>query len=156
MAKFSVLVAVYNAAATLPRCLDSLRAQTLTDFEAICIDDASTDGSWAILSRYAERDRRFIIRHLDENRGQAHARNIGLALATGQYTTFLDSDDAGRAAADSLGRDLDSLNIPYCTIVMPKFSEDCEVTSFTSESTATASSIGFVTSLSTSSGDAPA
>ena len=53
MAKFSVLVAVYNAAATLPRCLDSLRAQTLTDFEAICIDDASTDGSWAILSRYA-------------------------------------------------------------------------------------------------------
>ena len=93
MAKFSVLVAVYNAAATLPRCLDSLRAQTLTDFEAICIDDASTDDSWAILSRYAERDRRFIIRHLDENRGQAHARNIGLALATGQYTTFLDSDD---------------------------------------------------------------
>ena len=51
MAKFSVLVAVYNAAATLPRCLDSLRAQTLTDFEAICIDDASTDDSWAILSR---------------------------------------------------------------------------------------------------------
>lgn len=94
MAKFSVLVAVYNAAETLPRCLDSLCAQTLADFEAICVDDASTDQSWAILSRYAQRDKRFIVRRLDVNRGQAHARNTGLRLASGQYTTFLDSDDA--------------------------------------------------------------
>lgn len=94
MAKFSILVAVYNAAETLPRCLDSLCAQTLTDFEAICVDDASTDGSWDILSLYAQRDSRFIVHRLDRNSGQAHARNTGLRLASGQYTTFLDSDDA--------------------------------------------------------------
>lgn len=94
MAKFSILVAVYNAADTLPRCLDSLLAQTMAEFEAICVDDASTDNSWTVLSQYAQRDKRIVIHRLKENQGQAHARNIGLKIASGQYTAFLDSDDA--------------------------------------------------------------
>ena len=93
MSKFTVLVAVYNAAATLPRCLDSLLAQTLSDIQVVCVDDASTDDSWSVLEQYARRDQRIVIRHLDHNQGQAHARNQGLLLADGDYTTFVDSDD---------------------------------------------------------------
>ena len=93
MAKISVLVAVYNTAPFLPQCLDSLLSQTLEDMEVICIDDASTDNSLDVLHRYAGRDARVRVIALDENRGQAHARNVGLSCATGDYITFVDSDD---------------------------------------------------------------
>ena len=93
MTSVTILVAVYNAEKYLSKCLDSLLRQTLTDWQAICIDDASTDGSLAILRRYEECDKRFRVIHLNENRGQAHARNQGLLFAEGEYTCFLDSDD---------------------------------------------------------------
>lgn len=96
----SVLVAVYNAAPYLAGCLDSLCGQTLADIEIVCVDDASTDGSLDILRRYAARDRRIRLLHLDENGGPARARNAGLAVATGRYVTFLDSDD--RLSPDAL------------------------------------------------------
>ncbi len=93
MIKVSVLVAVYNAAEYLPQCLDSLRAQTLHDIEVICVDDASSDTSLEILNKYAGLDSRIKFIHLDVNGGQAHARNVGLAAASGKYVCFLDSDD---------------------------------------------------------------
>ena len=93
MPKISVLVAVYNTAEYLPHCLDSLLNQTLKDVEVVCIDDASTDDSLDILHQYAARDTRLRVIALDENRGQAHARNIGLSCATGDYIGFVDSDD---------------------------------------------------------------
>lgn len=93
MPKISLLVAVYNTAAFLPECLDSLLSQTLEDIEVICIDDASTDNSLEILHKYAEKDARVRVIALERNGGQARARNIGLADATGEYIGFVDSDD---------------------------------------------------------------
>ena len=93
MPKVSLLVAVYNAADTLPRCLDSLLAQTLPEIQIVCIDDASTDDSPAILARYAAADSRINVLSLPENSGQAHARNCGLPLAEGDFIGMVDADD---------------------------------------------------------------
>lgn len=93
MPKVTVLVAVYNAEAFLPRCLDSLLAQTLRDIQVVCIDDASTDGSLRILNSYALRDLRIEVVRLQQNSGQAHARNVGLRQAKGEVVCMLDADD---------------------------------------------------------------
>lgn len=93
MNKVSVLVAVYNAAPYLAECLDSLANQTYRDIQIICINDASTDSSLDILNEYSAHDNRFTIVELTENRGQAHARNIGLRVAEGKYICMLDADD---------------------------------------------------------------
>ena len=91
--KVSVLVAVCNAEMWLSRCLDSLLAQTHHDLQILCIDDASTDGSLALLRRYQQQDERVQVIALSENHGQAYARNQGLKLADGDYVCFLDADD---------------------------------------------------------------
>lgn len=93
MSKVTVLVAVYNAEATLPRALDSLISQSHRDWQAICVDDCSTDNSLNTLNDYAKRDSRIEVVALKENGGQAHARNIGFLSAKGDLVTFLDSDD---------------------------------------------------------------
>ena len=91
--KLSVIVPVYNAAPYLPRCLDSLCAQTLDDYELLLIDDGSTDASPAILEDYRARYPEKIRVLRLENGGQGRARNRGLALAQGDYIGFADSDD---------------------------------------------------------------
>lgn len=93
MIKVSILVAVYNGEQYLRQCLDSLLGQTLRDIQVVCIDDCSTDGSLALLREYAAKDRRIDVLSLDENHGQAYARNIGLTVVKGEYVTFLDCDD---------------------------------------------------------------
>ena len=93
MPKVSVLVAVYNAVPFLPACLDSLTSQTHRDIQIICVDDASTDGSLSILNDYARRDNRVEVVHLEENGGQAHARNCGLKQADGDIICMVDADD---------------------------------------------------------------
>ncbi len=89
---FSVIVPVYNVEQYLPRCLHSLQEQTYTDFEVLLVDDGSPDGSNAICRKWAEKDARF---HLieKENAGLGYARNAGLDHASGQYVTYVDSDD---------------------------------------------------------------
>lgn len=89
----TLLIAVYNTEDYLHRCLDSLLVQTYTDWQAICIDDCSTDASLTILKEYEHIDDRITVMHLNENQGQAYARNQGLLHAKGEYITFLDSDD---------------------------------------------------------------
>lgn len=89
---FSIIIPVYNVAPYLRECLDSVLAQTFTDWEAICIDDGSTDGSGAILDEYAARDSRFRIIH-QPNAGVSVARNKGLDVAKGEWIWFVDSDD---------------------------------------------------------------
>ncbi|MFA6717733.1 MAG: glycosyltransferase family 2 protein [Prevotella sp.] len=89
----TILVAVYNTEQYLRQCMDSLLGQTLSNIQIICIDDASTDGSLAILREYEDRDQRVEVIALETNRGQAHARNQGLTKARGRYIGFLDSDD---------------------------------------------------------------
>lgn len=93
MAKVTVLVAAYNAAHFLPRCLDSLTGQTLADVQVVCIDDCSTDATLTLLQQYAQADNRIEVIHLPTNHGQAFARNEGLKQATGHYVCFLDADD---------------------------------------------------------------
>lgn len=93
MAKVTVLTPVYNAEAYLRQCLDSLREQTLTDCQFICIDDCSTDGSYALLQEYARADQRFQVLRTPVNSGQAKARNLGLQFAQGEYIATLDADD---------------------------------------------------------------
>ncbi|MCD7830078.1 MAG: glycosyltransferase, partial [Clostridiales bacterium] len=91
-AMVSVILPVYNVERYLRQSLDSILDQTLTDFELICINDGSTDGSRAILEEYAQKDARITV--LDqENHGLGAARNRGLAVAQGEYVIFLDSDD---------------------------------------------------------------
>ena len=93
MENVSVLVAVYNAEKTLSRCLDSLLAQTLEGVQIICIDDASTDSSLAILNDYKARHNNISVVALPANQGQPYARNQGIPLIKAPLTAFLDSDD---------------------------------------------------------------
>lgn len=107
MPQISILVAVYNTAPYLPQCLDSLCGQTLRDIQIICIDDCSTDQSPQILADYAQRDARITLLRTPHNSGQAAARNLGLQIATGEFTTFVDSDDW--LAPDALEQALEAL-----------------------------------------------
>lgn len=88
----SVIVPVYNVAQYLPQCLDSILSQDYGDLEVILIDDGSTDPSGEICDQYATRDSRVQVIH-QKNGGAAAAKNAGLRLATGEYLTFVDSDD---------------------------------------------------------------
>lgn len=90
--KFSVIIPVYNVEAYLQACLDSVLNQTFEDWEAICVNDGSTDNSAAILEEYGHKDGRFKIVN-QPNGGLSAARNTGLKAATGEYVLFLDSDD---------------------------------------------------------------
>ncbi len=88
----SVIVPVYKAEAYIRRCLDSLAAQTLTDFEVLLVDDGSLDGSGAICDEYAARDPRFRAFH-KANGGVSSARQYGLDRARGEYVIHADPDD---------------------------------------------------------------
>ncbi len=93
MTKISVIIPVYNVEKYLSTCLDSVLAQTFKDFEIICVNDGSTDGSLDILNAYAQKDARIKV-ITQENQGLSGARNTGLFHAKGEYIYFLDSDDA--------------------------------------------------------------
>lgn len=88
----SVIIPAYNTAKYLPRCLDSVLTQTHQNLEIILIDDGSTDQSGQIANAYAKKDKRIKVIH-QTNQGQSAARNVGLKLATGDYISFIDSDD---------------------------------------------------------------
>lgn len=90
--RFSIIIPVYNVAPYLRECLDSLLAQTFADWEAVCVDDGSTDGGGAILDEYAARDARFRVFH-QSNAGVSAARNKGLDAAKGEWIWFVDADD---------------------------------------------------------------
>lgn len=90
--KFSIIIPVYNVEAYLIECLDSALNQTFEDWEAICVNDGSTDNSGTILEEYGHKDGRFKIVN-QPNGGLSAARNTGLKTATGEYVLFLDSDD---------------------------------------------------------------
>ena len=90
--KISIIVPIYNAEQWLERCVDSIVAQTYTDWELLLIDDGSTDRSGDICDRYAASDPRIQAFH-KPNGGVSSARNLGLDHAQGEWITFVDSDD---------------------------------------------------------------
>lgn len=88
----SVIIPVYKVESYLRQCVDSVLAQTYTDFEIILVDDGSPDGCPAICDEYAAKDSRVKVMH-KENGGLSDARNVGIKGAKGEYLLFLDSDD---------------------------------------------------------------
>ena len=88
----SIIVPVYNVEKLLPRCLDSILAQTYRNLEVILVDDGTKDNSDAICDEYAAKDSRIKVIH-KENGGLSSARNAGIDIARGEYLGFVDSDD---------------------------------------------------------------
>ena len=88
----SIIVPVYNAEKTISCCIDSIIAQTYANWEAILIDDGSSDESGHICDEYAKKDKRFCVIH-QQNCGASTARNTGIEHANGEWITFVDADD---------------------------------------------------------------
>lgn len=123
MPYFSIIIPVYNVAQYLRECLDSILAQTFASWEAICVDDGSTDGSGAILDEYVAKDDRIKILH-KTNEGVSVARNVGLELAKGKYLMFVDSDDSISAdALHDFAQVLDRYKVD-CLLVNPFLSTE--------------------------------
>ena len=113
MPAVSVIIPVYNTEPYLAECLTSVLAQTFPDFEAIIVDDGSTDGSAAIIREFAGRDSR-IVTLKQENKGLSEARNTGMEIAKGDWITFIDSDDM--VAPDFLQKLLDAAKACHADI----------------------------------------
>ena len=92
MTKVSIIVPVYRVEKYINRCVESLINQTLSDIEIILVDDGSPDNCPAICDEWAKKDNRIKVVH-KRNGGLSSARNAGLAVATGKYIGFVDSDD---------------------------------------------------------------
>lgn len=92
MCEISIIIPVYNVEEYLSKCIDSVLAQTFSDYEIILVDDGSPDNSPKICDNYAAKDRRIKVIH-QKNGGLSAARNAGLAIANGKYILFVDSDD---------------------------------------------------------------
>lgn len=90
--EFSIIVPVFNSEKTIVKCLESLKKQTLKSFEVLVIDDGSVDKSGEFCDQIAKKDKRFKVIH-QKNLGVSYARNVGLAMARGDYIAFVDSDD---------------------------------------------------------------
>lgn len=93
MPKVSVIVPIYNTEEYLPNCIDSILAQTFTDFELILVNDGSTDSSRKICEEYAKNDARIIVVNKN-NEGVTKARERGVDVSRGEWITFIDSDDS--------------------------------------------------------------
>lgn len=90
MSKISIIIPVYNSEKYISRCLDSIFAQTFSDFEIIVIDDGSRDHSYDVVKEY--KDQRIRL-YRQKNQGIAKTRNRGIELVKGKYLTFVDNDD---------------------------------------------------------------
>ncbi len=90
--KLSVIIPLYNNAGSIEKCLKSVITQTYNELEIIVVNDGSTDDSCEVVSKYASIDKRIIMLQ-QKNSGVSTARNKGIETATGDYITFLDSDD---------------------------------------------------------------
>jgi len=87
----SVIMPLYNAERFVGESICNILGQTVGDFELIVIDDASTDSSYDIASRYAAQDARIVLMRNDANHGAAYTRNRGLETARGSFITFMDA-----------------------------------------------------------------
>jgi glycosyltransferase involved in cell wall biosynthesis len=90
---FSVITPAYNSAATIAHAIQSIQAQTLSDWEYLIADDGSTDDTVNIIKKFSNKDRRIKLFKLPHNQGPCIARNIIMQQATGEFLAFLDADD---------------------------------------------------------------
>ena len=114
----SIVTPVYNAERFIEQTIQSVLAQTYTDWELLLIDDCSTDDSGKIIQRYAQQDERIKYHRLQENSGAAVARNTAIGLAQGEYLAFLDSDDLW--VANKLKRQLSDLKANNAAFVFAR------------------------------------
>jgi len=123
MPKLSIIMPVYNVLPYLARAVESVLAQTFSDFELILVDDGSTDGSGELCDAYAKRDGRLNVIH-QQNGGCSYAMSVGVSHSQGEYICFVDSDDFALpgmcerlcAAADEHNADMvrgNILRIPF-------------------------------------------
>ena len=123
MPKISIIVPVYKVEEYLPRCIDSILAQTFTDFELILIDDGSPDNCGKICDEYARKDDRIKVFHI-ENGGVSNARNTGIDEAMGEYISFVDSDDVIHPQYyEIMLKNVEDADIVYCEY--KKFTNEC-------------------------------
>lgn len=115
MPTFSVVVLAYNVAEYLPACLDSLLAQSFSDWESIVVVDASPDNCAEIAKRFEQKDCRFKVIAKTENEGTHLARRSGTLAATGEWITYLDGDD--ELAPNALQEVHDALNGADCDLL---------------------------------------
>lgn len=101
----SVITPTYNCGTFIGKTIESVQAQTYTDWEMVIVDDCSVDNTREVVARYAEKDRRIHYHILPENSGAAVARTKAMQLADGNFMAFLDSDDLWMP--DKLQRQLD-------------------------------------------------
>lgn len=115
--RVSIILPAYNRETLVARAIDSVLAQTFTDFELIIVDDASKDGTRAVLERYRDVPRVKLILS-DVNRGGSGARNLGIEAAVGELIAFQDSDDVwlpGKLAAQVAALDANpEAGLCYC------------------------------------------
>ncbi len=91
--KISIVLPVYNAEKTIDRCIYSIISQSYKQFELIIINDASDDNSLEIINKYLNKDNRIVLINNNKNYGVSKSRNLGIKEATGEFITFIDSDD---------------------------------------------------------------
>lgn len=135
----SIIIPVYNTAQYLERCLDSCLQQGLKveDYEIICINDGSTDNSQEIIDKYQKQNPN-ITAIVQENKGQAIARNVGIDKAKGQYLFFVDSDDAltlfslSSCLQEATNNDLDILTHSFTDNYQNQLPQNYNVSSTTS------------------------
>lgn len=126
--RFSVIVPMYQAQDFLQKCLQSIAAQSFGDFEALLVDDGSTDDTYAIASAFADSDPRFRAIHTD-HKGTGAARNAGFACARGDYVLFMDADDTWRSQdlLEQLNRQIEIDSADVLMFQMLKVTEDGKV-----------------------------
>lgn len=116
--KLSVIIPVYQVEATLNRCVESVLSQHVDDMEVILVDDGSKDNSPQICDEWAKKGRRIRVIH-KENGGVSDARNAGLAIAQGDFITFVDADDYLEAETYSALLDIMLANNNYDLLEFP-------------------------------------
>ena len=123
MPKISVIVPVYNVERYLEECLNSIINQTFSDIEIICVNDGSTDNSAEILKKYEKQDNRIKIVN-KKNGGLSSARNIGMQFATGEFISFIDSDDwVDKTMLEKMYNNITTLNADISICAVHNFDE---------------------------------
>jgi len=117
--RVSVITGIYNSGSYIAQAIESVQAQTYTDWEMIITDDCSTDNGADIVRSYAAKDPRVRLLGLKENSGPGVARNNSISAAKGRYIAFLDSDDTWEP--DKLQSQLDLMQTMNCGVVYSSY-----------------------------------